>query len=54
MTSIVHEELIGLLYCSLNVQVWETCSLEPVVELLDATVGFAYYPTKREHLPVEW
>ncbi len=54
MKSIVHEELIGLLYCSLNARVWETCSVEPVVELSDATVGFAYYPTEQEHLSVEW
>ncbi len=54
MTFIVHEELIGLLYCRLNARVWETCSVEPADELSDATVGFAYYPIKWEHLPVEW
>jgi hypothetical protein len=47
MTSIMHEELIGLLYWSLNARMWKTGSIKPMVKLSDTAIGFAYYPTER-------
>ncbi len=53
MTAVEHEELIGLFDHGLDAQVWEACTIEATIQLLDSTFLFADNPTKPKHLPVE-